>query len=350
MLAHLRLNNFTLFSEADVPFARHLNVLVGENGSGKSHLLKLAYSLAWVMARGGRESGSPTPTKAYLEKAIASKLRGVFRPDRLGRLARRQAGVSRCEVEAKFRQVAHDLAFSFTTKNASEVSLDRTPARWSGQPPVFLPTRELLTIYPGFVSLYETADLPFEETWRDTCILLGAPAVKGARAREIGQLLSPLEEQLGGRVVLTDGRFYLETRNGIIEAHLVAEGLRKLAMIARLIATGSLVGTGSLFWDEPEASLNPKVIKQVVPTILHLCRSGIQVFVATHSLFLMRELDLQLRMDENRDLESRYFGLHPQDIGTTIQSGKTVDEIGPIDALQEELNQSDRYLGAEAEA
>ena len=75
----------------------------------------------------------------------------------------------------------------------------------------------------------------------------------------------------------------------------MAEGLRKLAMIARLIATGSLIGTGSLFWDEPEANLNPKVIKNVARTILQLCQSGIQVFVASHSLFLMRELDILLR-------------------------------------------------------
>jgi len=51
---------------------------------------------------------------------------------------------------------------------------------------------------------------------------------------------------------LEDGRFCLNTKNGNLEAHLVAEGLRKLAMIARLIATGSLIETGSLFRDEPE--------------------------------------------------------------------------------------------------
>ena len=70
--------------------------------------------------------------------------------------------------------------------------------------------------------------------------------------------------------MLDDGRFYLKTQTGKLEAHLVAEGMRKLAMIARLIATGSLIGTGSLFWDEPEANLNPKVIKQVARTILQL--------------------------------------------------------------------------------
>jgi len=150
-------------------------------------------------------------------------------------------------------------------------------------------------------------------------------------------------------VILEDGRFYLKMDISKLEAHLVAEGLRKLAMIARLIATGSLIGTGSLFWDEPDANLNPKVIKRVARTILQLCRSGIQVFVATHSLFLMRELDILLKTEGFTDVKARFFGLHPGDDGVTVQQGDTVDDIGTIDALQEELSQSDRYLATEAE-
>src|SRR5437588_6910205 len=120
-------------------------------------------------------------------------------------------------------------------------------------------------------------------------------------------------------------------------------------MIARLIATGSLIGTGTLFWDEPEANLNPKVIKRVARTILQLCQSGIQVFVATHSLFLIRELAILLKIDEFKDVKARFFGLHLSEDGVTVQQGDTVDDIGTIDALQEELSQSDRYLAAEAE-
>ena len=219
-----------------------------------------------------------------------------------------------------------------------------------GQPPAYLPTRELLTIYPGFVSLYETTELPFEETWRDTCILLGAGLAKGPRLNEIKQLLEPLEAQFEGKVVLDEGRFYLKTSIGNIEAHLVAEGLRKLAMIARLIATGSLIGTGSLFWDEPEANLNPKVIKRVARTILQLCVSGIQVFVASHSLFLIRELDILLKTDEFKAVKARFFRLHPGADGVVVEQGDTVDDIGKIDALDEELNQSDRYMETEAHA
>jgi predicted ATPase len=348
MLTRLVLKNLTVFSKADFEFASGLNVIVGENGSGKSHVLKAAYTIEAVMARGERDSGSSAPTKNYLATALAKKMRSVFRPDDLGRLARRQSGRSRCEIEASFKTKSHRLGFSFNTSSKTEVTIDRLPTRWESNSPVFLPTRELLSIYPGFVSLYETTALPVEEIWRDTCILLGAPLARGPRLAEITRLLDPLEDQLGGKVVLDQDRFYLKTQMGQIEAHLVSEGLRKLAMIARLIATGSLIGTGSLFWEEPEANLNPKLIKQVARTILQLCQSGIQVFVASHSLFLMRELDIHLRSDEFRKVSAKFFGLHPDDEGMTVLQGDAVDEIGTIDALQEELSQSDRYLEAVA--
>jgi len=42
--------------------------------------------------KGEKESGSSAPTKAYLQEALARKLNGVFKPDELGLLARRQGG------------------------------------------------------------------------------------------------------------------------------------------------------------------------------------------------------------------------------------------------------------------
>ena len=102
---------------------------------------------------------------------------------------------------------------------------------------------------------------------------------------------------MGGVIELDkNGRFYLKIPGqGRMEMPLVAEGQRKFAMLARLIATGSLLDKGYLFWDEPETNLNPKLIKEVASTILHLCHSGVQVFAATHSLFLMREFHIQLQ-------------------------------------------------------
>jgi hypothetical protein len=277
---------------------------------------------------------------------MAERLIDTFKPDSLGRLARRnRPGRQRAEVHVTFTEKKFNLGVSFNTSSKMEVTVEKTPSAWLKKKPVYVPTRELLTIYPGFVSLYETSHLPFEVTWRDTCILLGAPLAKGPREKRIGELLKPLEEMMGGKVVLEkSGNFYLNVDGVNMEMHLVAEGLRKIAMIARLIATGSLVDKGFLFWDEPEANLNPKIIKSVARTILHLCKSGIQVTIATHSLFLLREFELLLTQNENKDVKTRFFGLHSGDDGVELSQGPSIVDAGDITSLDEDLMQSDRLM------
>ncbi len=351
MLDRLTLANFTAFPHAEFKFSRGLNVIVGENGLGKTHVLKAAYSTVYMSSKGKRDSGSANPTKAHVQTALAKHLNAVFKPDSLGRLARRRApGRARCEVSCAFAPPKYSLRFSFNTSSRSEVTVDKTPSAWIPDIPVYFPTRELLTIFPGFVSLYETTQTSFEQTWRDTCILLGAPLARGPRLKQIKALLEPIESAMGGKLVLEDSKgFYLKLSKSKMEVNLVAEGHRKLAMIARLIATGVLQKKGYLYWDEPEANLNPNMTKLVARTIVHLCQSGIQVTVATHSLFLIREFDILLRTEEFKGTPSRFFGLHSVEDGAVLTQGNTVDEIGDITSLQEELAQSDRYLAQEGE-
>jgi predicted ATPase len=130
----------------------------------------------------------------------------------------------------------------------------------------------------------------------------------------------------------------------MMEMHLVAEGFRKLGMVARLIATGALAETGYLFWDEPESNLNPRLVKQVARSIYDLSIAGTQVFIATHSLFLLRELEIILGR-ETKKRNCQFFGLHGRPSGTIIEQGSSIEDIGDIAALDEELEQSDRFLG-----
>ena len=348
MLKSLHLTNFTVFPDARLEFGRNLNCFIGENGTGKSHILHAAYTAIAVSAAKAKNGGSDTPNKAQLQRDLTDKLLGVFRPDGLWRLVRRQQGRGKCRLSYEFSESSLNLTFSFSTVAKREVTVGVVPVGRVEKRPIFLPTRELLTIYPGFVSLYETTHLPFEETWRDTCLLLGAPLARGKREGGIKKLLVPLEEAMGGKVELDkSGRFYLNLASGSMEMNLVAEGLRKLATVARLIATGSLLDKGYLFWDEPEANLNPKIIKTIAKIILHVAQSGIQVFIATHSLFLLRELHILQQHDFSK-LDSRYFVLHIEAGGAvSVQQGKTMDDVGDITSLDEDLMQSERYLNAE---
>ncbi|MBO1926314.1 AAA family ATPase [Thiomicrorhabdus sp. 6S2-11] len=346
MLNSFKVKNLTVFSEADFSFSSGLNVIIGENGCGKSHILKSVYALIAASAEEGRKPNANAPTKTSLQKNYADKLVNVLRPETLGRLARRKQGRERCELSLVFEESSLNCSMGFATSSKSEVQIDVLNQSWQLKSPVFLPTRELLTLYPGFVSIYDNHYLEFDETYRDACLLLGAPALKGPREKQAASLLKPLEEAMGGRVVLdANGRFYLSLPGaGKMEMPLVAEGLRKLAMLARLIATGSLLDKGYLFWDEPETNLNPKLVKLVAQVILHLCNNGIQVFIASHSLFLLRELEILSQQKAFRKIPQRYFSLRAGDDGVVVEQGDSVEDLHTLVTLDEELAQSDRFM------
>lgn len=346
MLNKAVIKNFGPLPNGEYRFASGLNVVVGENGLGKSQLLKLLYSVLKVNA-------SPKElTKTELQKAYADKLTGVFRPDALGRLVKRRQGRERCEVGITMKQDALSCAFSFASQAKSEVQLDRAPTQALGLAPAYIPTRELVTLCPWFGPLYDNYHLRFEESWRDTVSLLGTPSVKGPREKKAATLLQPLEAAMGGKVVVDSGtgEFYLSIPGeGNMEMPLVAEGLRKLAMLARLISTGVLMDKGYLFWDEPETNMNPKLIKVLARSILTLCGQGIQVFIATHSLFLMRELEMLLQEAPFRTVAPRYFALKAGEGGTPTVLEQSADlyDIKTLVLLDEELHQSDRFLATE---
>ena len=45
MIEHLELKNFTAFKDHGIDLSPKINVIIGENGTGKTHLLKAAYGL-----------------------------------------------------------------------------------------------------------------------------------------------------------------------------------------------------------------------------------------------------------------------------------------------------------------
>lgn len=344
MLKSASILNFGPLPNTELHFASGLNVVVGENGCGKSQLLKLFYSLLKVQA------DSKDLTKIELEKNYADKLMGVFRPEALGRLVKRRQGHDKCQVALSMKSAEQNITISFATRATKTVQVDKLPEAGLKKSPVFLPTRELVTLCPWFLSLYDNYHLEFEESWRDTVSLLGKPTVKGKRESAVAELVRPLEKNIGGKVVVDTGtgRFYLQIPGeGKMEMPLVAEGLRKVAMLARLISTGTLLEQGYLFWDEPETNLNPKLIRVIAACIMSLCQQGIQVFIASHSLFLLRELEMLAEKPDFKAVKQRYFSLKASDEGVQLEQGDSVDDLQTLVLLEEELRQSDRFIGSE---
>lgn len=341
-LENLKISSFGPLIQADIDVSPQLNVVVGDNGSGKSQLLKLIYSLVFSINDRPSQGRNKELVKTNLEKQLAQKLLGSFRPDELGRLVTRQRGSGKSEVSLKFTGLGDSLDFSFSSRSRSSVDISSQPKKPLRDTAVFLPSRELISIYPGFVSLYETTQLEFDETWRDTALLLGAPVLRGRREQDATQILEPLQEVLAGTVVEEQGRFYLKRQgSGKFEAHLMAEGERKLATLVRLVSSGALLEGGYLFWDEPEANLNPRSQRYLAQVMGLLAKAGTQVFVATHSLFLLRELQM---LTSEQGLKTRYLGLGLGESRAELHSEVELEDLPSISALDAEDEQSARYL------
>ena len=338
MLKSLHIDDFTVFSSSKVQFVGGINVIIGENGLGKSHLLKLAYCAASI-SHTARNNGI---TKQDFQRQIAKKLCGVFRPDNLGRLTRRKKGRNRCAVKVRFKDNTNDFTFSFATNSREEVSLEKVMAGGIDSPAIFFPTMEIISIFPGFAASYRDKYLSFDETYYDLCLALERPLKRGKQYDDVNSFLEPIENVLGGRVQCDNGRFSLALPGrGNMEISLVAEGHRKFATIAYLLANGSILKNGMLFWDEPETNLNPALMQDLAQVFIHLAQMGIQVFLTSHSLFFIKELDLQLR--QKTSVPSKWFAFGRNKEGIAIAEGNSLEEVEPIRALDVEIDQSDRY-------
>ena len=123
-----------------------------------------------------------------------------------------------------------------------------------------------------------------------------------------------------------------------------------MGTVAYLLANGSLSNQSVLFWDEPETNLNPAYMSKVAEMLVRVAANGTQVFIATHSLFMLRELSML-----TKDVESRFFALSEKtsDLSadwethsTLVTQGDCAEEIEPIAALDAEIEQGDRYMNS----
>lgn len=326
-LVRLELERFTAFEKVTFEFASGVNVIIGENGTGKSHVLKLIYCLSETIRRHTTGEGlDQAVRKPELADMLAEMLAAVFQPDELGRLVRRGVGRRKAKIRATWLEDTRESTIEVELSSLGQLSIPKSslPAL---ERSIFIPTREVLSIFPGFISSYVKRESAFDRTIYDLCLALDAKPLRGPRNEIRTRLLEPIEDALGGKVVNENGRFYLRLSDGEMEAPLVAEGIRKLGMLDYLIVNGSLTENGFLMWDEPEASLNPRLTRLTGHIALGLARSGVQTWIATHDYLLTSELALATEQVTAPDMAFFALARPPGAEGTTVERGDRLADL-----------------------
>ncbi len=309
MIEHLDLKNFAAFNSLRIDFSPKINVIIGENSTGKTHLLKAAYGLC---AGAPLYNKKPDTSDDELEAALTTKLLRLFMPldDKLGKM-HHQGASEQASLSARFSQ-HQKIAVTFFKNSKALAVQNRVNYRQYKDEAVFIPTKEVLSFMKGFNSLYEKYELSFDQTYQDICFLLDLPAVRKETLHEKSDwAMKEIKGICGGSFVFYGGgKVTFKTENAEYSANSMAEGFRKAGMLSRLLETGAIKPgvSGPLFWDEPETNLNPKLMKLLVQIMLELSRNGQQIIMATHDYTLLKWLDLL--MDKGKDDHVRFHTLY----------------------------------------
>lgn len=334
MISSLHLKNFVAFNDLSIKFSPGINIILGENGTGKTQLLKAIYALY------GPEIRADRPGEQF-----ARKLCRLYDPlgGQVGQLRRTGTrGSAVLSAVFKLDQVL-EARFSGT---ATETKVRNNG--YSGvAPATFIPTKEVLSLVRGL-----TADRPdqatieriFDDGYLDLAYQLIKEGGDDLEAKvqldpRFANIIPQLANLIGGRYEFHNGRFcfqagkyveklgksssaekaaqsfqdstlrFLPAKSPLLSSGMTAEGYRKIGVLQRLLSNGSLNpgATGPLLWDEPESNLNPKLIKDLVLALLELARNGQQIILATHDYVLLKWF--HLLMDKGEGDQVRFHVL-----------------------------------------
>lgn len=352
----LWLENFTAFEEARFDFCPGINVLIGANATGKSHVMKVIYTLLKICEI---ETKQVRVLNIFIPESDTnynylnpSKLFSIFQANRGDDFV--HFNKEKAFVSLEYNNSSLELRIGIEQHPPNDnYFLRYKPENFSSPPPlIYLPTQEVLSINRGFVAAYQKRELPYDETYYDLSLALNALPLRKDQLGELQEIIKYLRKIIAGEQAQEDevvmpqenGRFKFSLPEGELDAHLVAEGYRKIATLYYLLRNGSLTKDSILFWDEPEANLNPKLIVEVARVLRMLALAGMQIFVATHDYLLSHELSLLAEYPGQAGIDVKFFALYRagRTAGVEVESAQTLAEIENNPILEEFAAHYDR--------
>lgn len=278
----------------ELAFCPGINVVIGENGTGKTSLLKMIY----VATQWSTKQDHP-------EKDI--DLRNYFSTTL-------ESGDSLSNYNTQNERSNFEI---FDGNNSVTISFScgqiasALRSYHFKMESVFIPATEMLSHSKGFLALNQKFNMPFDATQVDIIANASLP-----EAREIPsymhEIMKKISKAINGEVIQENDVFYVVKEDGRkVNFSLEAEGLRKLGLLWKLIRNGLLEPGTILIWDEPEANLNPELFPLVVEILLELQKNGIQIFVATHSYNFAKYLEIRRTETDQVQFHNLYHSEQP---------------------------------------
>ncbi|MDD6036156.1 MAG: AAA family ATPase [Lachnospiraceae bacterium] len=300
-IERLELENFTVYESLEASFDSGINVLIGENGSGKTHVMKILHSACQAT----------DPGMSFTYKLVRTMLPDDYKVSRL--IRRRQGNqVTKVKVIASEAGKKKTISTEFNIKTKKWEAPVKGEDTWERDlkslSSIFIPAKEILSNSYNLGAAVDKNNVRFDDTYIDIINSAKIDISVGRNTAEKERQLNRIESITEGKTYYDpkEDEFYLKIGNSKQEFNLVAEGIRKMALLWQLIKNGALEKGTVLFWDEPEANINPLHIPVIAELLLELQRNGVQVFVATHDYMLAKYFEVKKKEGDSVRFHSFY--------------------------------------------
>ena len=316
----VHIKDFTVFSDLKIEFCKGINVIIGENGTGKTHLLKFMYALHETAHEKYLKNGEDIVNKdnqdIIREHSVIEFINNCFQPYNVKDMLRVECppNLPKITSQNKNKVLNHDLFtklgninLSFSEDSYSALSTIRIENGYEYKLEnegshikngVFIPAKEMLShaIIYNMDEIYE--GMPFDNT--HLRIIEQARRMILRKTPEIAKnIVVKLETIVNGTVIEHDGSFWKRTPEGHSIPFLnESDGLKRFGLLWRLLKNGCITKDTVLFWDEPENSINPENIPALIEILLELQRQGVQIFLTTHNYHFARYFEVLKTADD----------------------------------------------------
>ncbi len=294
MLTRVHLTNFGPLASLNWSQLGQINLIVGENGSGKTFLLKALYCAMRTLEEYKRGNEQRTASEI-----LADKLYWTFQPDRIGDLVSKGA-----DAPMKFMAAFNELEFSYSfgKDTAKQIAIleNHIPPRKTNS--IFLPAKEVLSLQQIILTSRERDKaFGFDDTYFDLAKALRQMPRGGKNFAHFADSRKKLEDILGGKIEfdVTNSRWLFKKGNQKFPIGVTAEGIKKIAILDTLLGNRYLDNESVVLIDEPESALHPAAISKFLDIVAILARYGIQFFMASHSYFVVKKLSLLAKANLN---------------------------------------------------
>lgn len=288
-ITKVQLKNFGIIGQFSNSRFSNINLIIGENGTGKTCLLKALYSAVRSVEEYKRGDDIKT-----ISEVLSEKLRWTFQVERLGDMVSKSAeDVLGLDVWFGDERIN----YQFSQSASSKVGMATAPENGKAGNSIFIPAKEVLSLFSVILKSREVDRVfGFDDTYYDLAKALRISPSRGRNYSVFANSRRIVSDVIDGKVDYDEGSgkwFYKNRKNQKFTIGATSEGVKKIAIMDRLLANGYLDHNSIIFIDEIESALHPKAVCQFLDMVDAIANDmGLQVFITSHSYFVIKKLSL----------------------------------------------------------